>query len=139
MRKPKYDDKVIKMLRSSPLKAAYIAKTLSLRPGTMYKVLDRLIETGAVVKNGFFYSAATTENQVSPGKEAVLNTLVDKFVNKAPSSSVHTLTPYDRLISLTQHQLKEVEEELSQVRPRFLALVDVQKRLSAILHAGRAE
>jgi len=139
MRKPKYDDKVINLLNKAPLKAAYIAKTLSLRPGTMYKVLERLVSTGAVVKNGVLYSLVSTKDQVSPGKKVVLNTLVDEFVNKAPSSSVHTLTPYDRLISLTQHQLKEVEEELSQVRPRFLALLDVQKRLSSILHAGRAE
>lgn len=139
MRKPKYDDKVINLLNKAPLKAAYIAKTLSLRPGTMYKVLERLVSTGVVVKNGVLYSLVSTKDQVSPGKKVVLKTLIDEFIDKTPRTPIHIPTPYDRLISLTQQQLKEVEEELSQVRPRFLALLDVQKRLSAILHAGRAE
>lgn len=121
MRKPKYDDKVIKLLNKGPLKAAQIAKTLSLRPGTMYKILDRLVSTGEAVKNGFLYSATDVKDIVA--------------VDPAPVAPKAVVKP--PIKSFLEKEIELVTDELNESLSKVYVLKAVKARLMMALDNAR--
>ena len=121
MRKPKYDDKVIKLLNKGPLKAAQIAKTLSLRPGTMYKILDRLVSTGEAVKDGFLYSATGVKDLVA--------------VDPAPAAPKAVVKP--PIKSFLEKEIELVTDELNESLSKVYVLKAVKARLMMALDNAR--
>ena len=124
MRKPKYDDKIVKMLGKGPTKAAQIAKSLGVRPGTLYKVLDRLMSTGAVVKDGVFYAVSKIPVTVDE-TEAFDPKPVSKAI-AAPSVK-----------SFLEKEIELVTDELNEALSKVYVLKAVKARLMMALENAR--
>ena len=124
MRKPKYDDKVVKLLGKGPLKAAQIAKVLALRPGTMYKILDRLVSTGAVVKNGYEFSVTNIPTAVDQTEAFDLKP-VSKAIARPP------------IKSFLEKEIELVNDELNEALSKVFVLKAVKARLMMALENAR--
>ena len=124
MRKPKYDDKIVKMLGKGPTKAAQIAKSLGVRPGTLYKVLDRLMSTGAVVKDGVLYAVSKIPVTVDETKA-----FDPKPVSKAIAAP--------SVKSFLEKEIELATDELNEAVNKVYVLDAVRARLKAALENAR--
>lgn len=119
MRKPMYDDKVVKLLSKGPLKSAFISKQLGMRQGTLYKVLDRLITKGVVVKNGAEFSITGISSAV------VQEPAVPKAIAKPP------------IKSFLEKEIESVTDELNESLSKVYVLKAVKARLMMALENAR--
>ena len=124
MRKPKYDDKVVKLLRNGPLKSAFISKQLDMRQGTLYKVLDRLITLGVVVKNGSEFSVTNIPTAVDQ-TEAFDPKPISKAIARPP------------IKSFLEKEIESVTDELNESLSKVYVLKAVKARLMMALENAR--
>lgn len=124
MRKPKYDDKVVKLLSKGPLKSAFISKQLGMRQGTLYKVLDRLITKGVVVKNGSEFSVTGIPAAVDQ-TEAFDPKPISKAIARPP------------IKSFLEKEIESVTDELNESLSKVYVLKAVKARLMMALENAR--
>lgn len=124
MRKPMYDDKVIKLLNKGSLKGAAISKQLGIRQGTLYKVLDRLMANGAVVKNGYEFSVTGIPTAVDQ-TEAFDPKPVSKAIARPP------------IKSFLEKEIELVTDELNEALSKVYVLKAVKARLMMALENAR--
>lgn len=124
MRKPMYDDKVIKLLNKGSLKGAAISKQLGIRQGTLYKVLDRLMANGAVVKNGYEFSVTGIPAAVDQ----------TKAFDPKPVSEAIARPP---IKSFLEKEIESVTDELNEAVNKVYVLDAVRARLKAALENAR--
>ena len=142
MRKPKYDEKVVKMLeKSGGMKASEVAKQLGTRATTIYKVLTRLVEQKRIIKDGHFFKAhkdiitkmiadasaiATSTPENAQQKDVVV-------VPKKVYASLET----NAVKSTIQYEIEEVGKEIGQLTREMHILREIQNRLISILDRAR--
>ena len=128
MRKPKYDEKVVKMLeKSGGMKASTVAAQLGVRPTTIYKVLTRMLEQGRVVKEDLMFKLAGAG--ASPVED--VSDLVARTTD-APARTTNALA-----LTLIEEELRIVNEEISELERELHVLREIHNRLTYILGNAR--
>ena len=137
MRKPKYDEKVVKMLeKSGGMKASTVAAQLGVRPTTIYKVLTRMLEQGRVVKDGHFFKAHKDIITKMIADASAPENAQKKDVVVVPKKVYESLEK-DAINSTIQYEIEEVGKEIGQLTREMHILREIQNRLISILERAR--
>lgn len=135
MRKPKYDDKLIRLLKKSgPMTALAIAKQLGdIRPTTIYKVLSRMVERKQLKKLGATYmlmdppieftvvagggSESLAESQITKAKKIPRISSVDawRVVAKELSGEISSIEVSINDLTIQKQSLQQIHNRLSSI------------------------
>ena len=137
MRKPKYDDKIIKMLeKSGGMKASEVAKQLGTRATTISKVLTRLVEQKRIIKDGHFFKAHKDIITKMVADASAPENAQQKDVVVVPKKVYESLEK-DAINSTIQYEIEEVGKEIGQLTREMHILREIQNRLISILERAR--
>lgn len=137
MRKPKYDEKVVKMLeKSGGMKASEVAKQLGTRATTIYKVLTRLVEQKRIIKDGHFFKAHKDIITKMIADASAPENAQQKDVVVIPKKVYESLEK-DAINSTIQYEIEEVGKEIGQLTREMHILREIQNRLISILERAR--
>ena len=137
MRKPKYDEKVVKMLeKSGGMKASEVAKQLGTRATTIYKVLTRLVEQKRIIKDGHFFKAHKDIITKMIADASAPENAQQKDVVVVPKKIYESLEK-DAINSTIQYEIEEVGKEIGQLTREMHILREIQNRLISILERAR--
>jgi DNA-binding transcriptional regulator GbsR (MarR family) len=142
MRKPKYDDKVVKMLeKSGGMKASEVAKHLDTRATTIYKVLTRLVEQKRILKDHHYFKAnqdvitKTIANAASIASSTPVNKQKEDVV--VVPKKIYESLETTAVKSTIQYEIEEVGKEIGQLTREMHILREIQNRLLSILERAR--
>ena len=137
MRKPKYDEKVVKMLeKSGGMKASEVAKQLGTRATTIYKVLTRLVEQKRIIKDRHFFKAHKDIITKMVADASAPENAQQKDVVVIPKKVYESLET-NAIKSTIQYEIEEVGKEIGQLTREMHILREIQNRLTSILERAR--
>ena len=136
MRKPKYDDKIIKLLKKyDRLTVLAIAKQLgNVRPTTIYKVLTRMVDRSQVVKIGTTYSLTDSRPVeytvvAGDGSESLAEPQITK-VKKIPKIS--SMDAWRVVAKELSGEISSIEVSINDLTIQKQSLQQIHNRLSSI-------
>ena len=142
MRKPKYDEKVVKMLeKSGGMKASEVAKQLGTRATTIYKVLTRLVEQKRIIKdNHYFKTHKDIITKMIADASAIATSAPENVKQKdvvVVPKKVYESLETNAIKSTIQYEIEEVGKEIGQLTREMHILREIQNRLISILERAR--
>ena len=137
MRKPKYDEKVVKMLeKSGGMKASEVAKQLGTRATTIYKVLTRLVEQKRIIKDNHYFKTHKDIITKMIADASAPENAQKKDVVVVPKKIYESLET-NAVKSTIQYEIEEVGKEIGQLTREMHILREIQNRLISILERAR--